>query len=195
MDDETRDTDDALPTSDGPQAVDASGADSAPEAPEAPGLLERLRTPLFIVGALALVAWLSAGAVQRNDVYMTSMEEFDPIRARADRIRVAGWVADDSIDQERERLVTRFRLRDEAGAVAVPVRYDGVLPDLFTEGGQVVATGQLNDSGTFVAEHLMTKCPSKYEALEAEPTPGNSPQTAPAKTAEAQREPGSVEPS
>jgi len=57
----------------------------------------------------------------------------------------------------------RFRLRDIGGQTAVPVRYEGSVPDLFKTGRHVVVDGTLR-SGTFVAVPgtLITKCPSKY---------------------------------
>ena len=133
--------------------------------------MAKLKVPLILLIAAAAIAYLAAGAVSRNDVYMVAMEAFDAERAERERVRVAGFVQADSITEERERLVTRFLMRDEAGTRSVPVRYDGVLPDLFAPDAQVVVTGQLDGEGVFVADHLMTKCPSKYEGAE-EPMDG-----------------------
>ena len=43
----------------------------------------------------------------------------------------------------------------------VPVRYSGILPDLFREGQGVVAHGRLQD-GTFVADEILAKHDEKY---------------------------------
>ena len=45
----------------------------------------------------------------------------------------------------------------------MPVVYEGVVPDPFREGREVIVSGELED-GTFVAERdsLVTKCPSKF---------------------------------
>lgn len=45
---------------------------------------------------------------------------------------------------------------------AVPVHYDGVLPDLFRPGQGVVITGRLNRKGTFVASRILAKHDSRY---------------------------------
>lgn len=44
----------------------------------------------------------------------------------------------------------------------VPVRYDGILPDLFREGQGVVATGALSDDRVFVASEILAKHDENY---------------------------------
>lgn len=45
---------------------------------------------------------------------------------------------------------------------SVPVRYTGVLPDLFRQGQGVVATGRMEGGGTFVASRILAKHDSQY---------------------------------
>ena len=59
-------------------------------------------------------------------------------------------------------LLHRFTVEGEAQRI--PVSYEGPLPDVFKEGGEVVATGRFNAGGLFVASEVTAKCPSKYEA-------------------------------
>jgi cytochrome c-type biogenesis protein CcmE len=129
------------------------------------------------------VAYLLYTGVSRNDLYMSTLDQWDPARARRESVKVVGFVAEDSVREDGERLVTEFVLRNEAGTRTVPVRYAGVTPDLFRSGAQVVASGQLQADGTFHANDLMTKCPSKYEGVDhppvAPPAPakGDQPRT------------------
>jgi cytochrome c-type biogenesis protein CcmE len=60
-----------------------------------------------------------------------------------------------------ERL--RFSVRDRDGTASVPVVYEGVVPDPFREGREVIVSGELK-RGAFIAERdsLVTKCPSKF---------------------------------
>ncbi len=44
----------------------------------------------------------------------------------------------------------------------VPVKYTGVLPDLFREGQGVVAHGKLGSDGVFVADEVLAKHDEKY---------------------------------
>jgi cytochrome c-type biogenesis protein CcmE len=66
---------------------------------------------------------------------------------------------------ERQGTVTHFRVRDRAGNASVPVRYEGVLPDPFRAGREVIIDVR-KQGGVFVGEKdsLVTKCPSKFTA-------------------------------
>jgi cytochrome c-type biogenesis protein CcmE len=66
---------------------------------------------------------------------------------------------------ERQGTVTHFRVRDRAGKASVPVRYEGVLPDPFRAGREVIVDVR-KQGGVFVGEKdsLVTKCPSKFTA-------------------------------
>ena len=68
---------------------------------------------------------------------------------------------------ERDGTVTHFRVRDRAGNVSVPVRYEGVLPDPFRAGREVIIDVR-KQGDVFVGEKdsLVTKCPSKFTAEE-----------------------------
>jgi cytochrome c-type biogenesis protein CcmE len=65
----------------------------------------------------------------------------------------------------REGSVLHFRVRERAGRVSVPVRYQGVVPDPFRAGREVIVTVKREGNG-FVAERdsLITKCPSKFSS-------------------------------
>jgi len=57
-----------------------------------------------------------------------------------------------------------FRVVDrDGGGRALPVTYQGTVPDPFRGGREIVLTGSL-ENGTFVGEPetLITKCPSKF---------------------------------
>jgi cytochrome c-type biogenesis protein CcmE len=65
----------------------------------------------------------------------------------------------------REGTITNFRVRDRAGHVSVPVRYEGSLPDPFRAEREVIVDVRKRGD-LFVAEpgSLVTKCPSKFTA-------------------------------
>jgi cytochrome c-type biogenesis protein CcmE len=134
-----------------------------------PAVIAKLKVPIALGLAAAAVVYLVATGVSRNDVYMSSLDEWDPARARVEDVRVVGFVREGSIVEQREQLVTAFVLRNEPGSRSVPVRYAGVLPDLFREGAQLVVSGRVRDDGILHATDLMTKCPSKYEGVEHPP--------------------------
>ena len=58
----------------------------------------------------------------------------------------------------------RFVLKDEDDGRTMPVRYAGVKPDRFEEAYHIVAIGKYDGAdGSFHANKLLIKCPSKYE--------------------------------
>ena len=74
-------------------------------------------------------------------------------------VRVSGIVADGTIEKQGTTL--KFTISD--GEDNLRVVYKGVVPDAFKAGGEAVVEGKLNTAGTFEAQTLFAKCPSKYE--------------------------------
>lgn len=82
------------------------------------------------------------------------------------RLRLGGLVETGSV--QRDGPTVRFAVTD--GKAAVPVRYTGVLPDLFREGQGVVAEGRVDDAGLFEADTILAKHNETYmpkEVVEA----------------------------
>lgn len=128
-------------------------------------MLAKLKVPLVLLVVLVAIGWLVASGVSRNDIYVSTLDQWDPARAQRETVRVMGFVKDGSIVSHPEELVTEFVIRDEASKHALPVRFAGVTPDLFREGTSVIAAGRMQQGGVFLATELMTKCPSKYEGV------------------------------
>jgi cytochrome c-type biogenesis protein CcmE len=72
-----------------------------------------------------------------------------------------------SIKTEPDGVTVNFMVTGNS-ADAIPVRYSGILPDLFTEGSGVVAEGSLDANGTFVATNLLAKHDENYVPKELE---------------------------
>ncbi len=75
-------------------------------------------------------------------------------------IRLGGLVMPGTVQRAPDGVTTDFRVGD--GKATVPVTYRGIVPDLFTEGSGVVATGRMNGTGTFVADNLLAKHDENY---------------------------------
>jgi cytochrome c-type biogenesis protein CcmE len=73
---------------------------------------------------------------------------------------VGTWAEDRPTSYDRMQNVFTFYMRDEDGTVR-KVRYNNPKPANFEEAEQVVVEGRTQD-GTFVANHILVKCPSKY---------------------------------
>ena len=78
--------------------------------------------------------------------------------------RVGGLVVDGSVHREAGSLEMSFRVTDLR--CELPVRYTGVLPDLFREGQGVVAHGRIGAAGDFEADTILAKHDENYMAPE-----------------------------
>jgi len=86
--------------------------------------------------------------------------------------RLGGTVKDGSIQQDADQPITRFVVMDDQAEL--PVRYRGVLPDLFRAGQGVIAEGRFDDQGVFQASQLLTKH-SEYYTPPGMPSPNAPP--------------------
>jgi len=122
----------------------------------------------FVVGAVliaAAVSYLVYAGVRSTAVYYFEMDEFLGARTAhaGEDMRVKGWVRAGTIQWDPATNKLRFEIARKDGSGAVPVDFQGILPDMFAEGREVVVEGR--DEGTvFRARQVMTSCPSKYEA-------------------------------
>jgi cytochrome c-type biogenesis protein CcmE len=76
------------------------------------------------------------------------------------RFRLGGLVVDGSLERPGDDGLVLFRLTDQMHEV--PVRYRGILPDLFREGQGIVAQGVLGTDGVFVASEVLAKHDETY---------------------------------
>jgi cytochrome c-type biogenesis protein CcmE len=125
------------------------------------------RNRFLIVGLAVAVAlgYLGFTAFQGASMYYLTVNE---LLARGDavhgeQVRVMGKVADGSVEKDPDTNTIRFAVNDEDGT-SLPVVYSGIVPDAFKHGADVVLEGSLMTAGTFQADSLLVKCPSKYEA-------------------------------
>jgi cytochrome c-type biogenesis protein CcmE len=82
------------------------------------------------------------------------------------RLRVHGSVMLGTVVHQAGTLDYRFTLesKEPRQHATLPVRYHGIVPDLFKEGAEVIAAGVLSSDGTLSSDRIETKCPSKYES-------------------------------
>ncbi len=75
-------------------------------------------------------------------------------------IRGGGCVKPGSIVRAKDSLDINFILTD--GTADVPVKFSGILPDLFAEGEAAVVNGKIDDKGVFIAEQVLAKHDENY---------------------------------
>jgi cytochrome c-type biogenesis protein CcmE len=118
------------------------------------------------LGGLAAVGAITAlvlNAFESNLVFFYSPTQVVAQEAPKQRIfRIGGLVEEGSV--KRDGVQVSFVITDTAKAV--PVRDQGILPDLFKEGKGVVAQGQLQGD-VFVAREVLAKHDENYMPPEA----------------------------
>ncbi|QUL39109.1 cytochrome c maturation protein CcmE [Erythrobacter sp. JK5] len=136
---------------------------------------------------LALVAIVAAGLIaawalrnQANYFYLPEQIAVDP-PAVGQAVRLGGMVRPGSLETQADGVTVAFVVTGNE-ASAVPVRYSGILPDLFVEGSGVVAEGSLQADGTFLATNLLAKHDENYVPRELEGLEGHNAAEAAAET-------------
>jgi cytochrome c-type biogenesis protein CcmE len=119
---------------------------------------------LVIVGAISYL--VLTGVKQTGLQYMTVTELARIQRPPASGgFRLDGAVAVGSIVYNQKTPQLAFQMQDKNGSDVIGVVYDGLMPDAFGEGREVVVEGTYDHARrTLHASKLVTKCPSKYEA-------------------------------
>ena len=124
---------------------------------------KRLAIAAGIVCAVGIAVALVLNAFQSNLVFFYSPSQVAQHEAPSGRsFRLGGLVEKGTL--QRDGLHVNFVVTDTSRSV--PVRYDGILPDLFKEGKGVVAQGQL-EGGVFVAREVLAKHDENYMPPEA----------------------------
>lgn len=116
---------------------------------------------LLVCGALFFVL----NAFQSNLVFFFTPTQVAAGEApKEGHFRVGGLVKAGSI--QRDGMAVAFVVTDTQREV--PVRYVGLLPDLFKEGKGVVAQGRLDADRWFVASEVLAKHDENYMPPEAQ---------------------------
>ena len=126
------------------------------------------RLILIVVGVLGLTVGglFVLNAFRSNLVYFYSPTEVLEGKAPRDQtIRIGGMVEKGSVKRAGDSLLVQFVVTDMNKTI--PVRYEGILPDLFRDGQGVVTLGRLGTDGTFVAREVLAKHDENYMPPEA----------------------------
>ena len=137
-------------------------------------LNKRAKSRIFLLSFFffiaVLIIFFTLKSLEDNVIYFLSPTE---IHNKSDisinkKIRVGGLVKMGSIN--REENIINFIITDLKNEIIVS--YNGLVPNLFSEGKGVVAEGKLNDKKYFIADKILAKHDENYmppevsEALE-----------------------------
>ncbi|RDE18034.1 cytochrome c maturation protein CcmE [Motiliproteus coralliicola] len=133
---------------------------------------KRLALVLSIVVGVSAAVGLSLYALNQNiNLFFSPTQIASGEAPIGQRIRAGGMVVDGSVNRDQQSLKVNFGLTDYESDITV--EYTGILPDLFREGQGIVAMGEMNEQGIFVASEVLAKHDENYmppevqEALDA----------------------------
>jgi len=117
---------------------------------------------ILIVGA---IGYLISTGISTTSQYFFTVDELmsQNVSYAGAGLKVKGNVVNGSIARDEENfLKIKFTIEDKQSNLNVV--YEGITPDMFKDGQEVVVEGTLAQDGVFHANTLLTSCPSKYEA-------------------------------
>lgn len=114
----------------------------------------------LVLAAAAVAGTFLVLALQENLSYLHTPTEVHAGAVPGNaRFRLGGVVCEGSVKRAQGTLDIRFAVTDRVRQV--PVRYHGILPDMFKEGTSIIATGRLQ-GGEFVAGEVLAKHDETY---------------------------------
>ncbi|MEW6768468.1 MAG: cytochrome c maturation protein CcmE [Pseudomonadota bacterium] len=126
--------------------------------------MTRKQRRLTLIGGalavLALAAFLVLNALRDSIVFFSTPSSIaEKHIAPGQRFRLGGLVREGSIVRG-DNLNVKFDVTD--GSATVPVKYQGVLPDLFREGQGIISEGAIGPDGVFKADTVLAKHDETY---------------------------------
>ena len=131
-------------------------------------LTKKVKSRIFFLSLSVILAALIIFAILRsleeNVVYFLSPTEIhNKVNISFDKkIRVGGLVKESSISKNETSF--NFIITDLKNEIVVS--YNGLVPNLFSEGKGVVAEGKLKDKKYFIADKILAKHDENYMPLE-----------------------------
>jgi len=117
------------------------------------------------IGAVVLLlglGLLTFAGISKSQIYYLEVDAFLADDAfHSQRVRLCGTVSEESLTAAPSAMTLRFDLLGRQGRVLVV--YEGIVPEMFKAGADVVVEGRRDEAGTFRATQIMTKCASKYQ--------------------------------
>ena len=107
-----------------------------------------------------IIIFLIFKSLEENVVYFFSPSEiYDKSNISLnEKIRVGGLVKEDSISKDQTSI--KFIITDLKKEIIVS--YNGLVPNLFSEGKGVIAEGELIDKKYFIADKILAKHDENY---------------------------------
>ena len=126
-----------------------------------PARKKRLGLIVLMITGIAVGVYFALKSLDENIMFFFTPTEVAQGKAPMGRLfRMGGMVVDGSVSRPGEGLTVQFDLTDNEKIVTV--LYTGILPDLFREGQGIIANGELNQEGAFIAQEVLAKHDENY---------------------------------
>ena len=115
---------------------------------------------IFLSISIAAIIFVTLRSLEENVVYFFSPTEIynKPNISINKKIRIGGLVKENSIIKNKTSI--NFIITDLKNEIIVT--YNGLVPNLFSEGKGVIAEGELKDKNFFVADKILAKHDENY---------------------------------
>ena len=125
----------------------------------------KLAVIIFIALGLSATVGLTLFALGQNmNMFYTPSQVALGEVSVGQRFRIGGMVKEGSFVSAPDSLKVKFETTDYIHAV--PIEYEGILPDLFREGQGIVAEGSVDNRGVFTASRVLAKHDENYMSQE-----------------------------
>ena len=120
----------------------------------------RMTFLIFLLLSTAAIIFFVLKSLEENVVYFFSPTEIyhKPNISFDEKIRIGGLVKENSLIKSQKSI--KFIITDLKNEIIVT--YNGLVPNLFSEGKGVIAEGQLKDRKYFVADKILAKHDENY---------------------------------
>ena len=115
---------------------------------------------LLILTSITLVVFFIFRSLEKNVIYFLSPSDIQNSTNIDfnEKIRLGGLVKAESVNQMDSS--TNFIIADLENEIIVT--FNGILPNLFSEGKGVIAEGKLRDKNYFIADQILAKHDENY---------------------------------
>lgn len=116
----------------------------------------------YLFGGFIIVVFLGIMVYLFTQTSIQYENDFSKILTSKRSVKATGvWVKEKNYNIDKQNKLFSFYMKDSKG-VELKVVYKGTIPNNFESSTSVVVTGKYQD-GLFIANDILTKCPSKYE--------------------------------
>lgn len=122
------------------------------------------RLVMFGLGLIAVIVAviLAMSAMREQAAFFYAPGDVQRLGTPLDRpVRIGGMVRRGSIERHSDGVTMNFLVGDESSAT-IPVRFTGIVPNLFREDSGVVAEGRFQPDGSFLATEILAKHDENY---------------------------------